>query len=105
MGNNCCFNDCCNVGVHLDVDGLICFQLDLMIETVELYIFILVSVTFIFIKVTGIRESKNFCANFLKKFFIDLDGSWYTVQSYWFDECCMQLISFNQYSRKRTLLI
>ena len=34
----------------------------------------------------GCEKEKNFCANILNKFSVDLDGIWYAVQSYWSDE-------------------
>ena len=30
-----------------------------------------------------VRESKNFCTNYLIKFPIDLDGTWYAVETCW----------------------
>ena len=104
-GNNCCFIDCFknfNVGMHSDVYESIWFKLGMMIDTVVLYILILVKLTWPWFKVTGMLESKIFCANYLTKCSVDLNWIW----KCW-DLCdeSPHFILSTQYSRERTLLM
>ena len=52
------------------------------------------------IKVTGMRESKNFWANHLTKFLIDLNRIWYTVETYWYDEPHTHSMAFSIQGRE-----
>ena len=71
-----------------------------MIDTIELYIWILVWLTLTLIQGhrSARKQKKKFCISYLTKFSIDLDGIWS-------DEPHTHLISAIQYSRERTLLM
>ena len=73
---------CLNVGMHSDILESIWFKLGVTIDTVIRYMLILVYLTMIVNHVTLVRESKDVCAYYLREFLIDLDRSWYTVESY-----------------------
>ena len=59
----CCFFLNFNVALHLEFYESIWFQLGMMIKTTKLYIWMSVGWPWLSLKVTGVRESKNFCAN------------------------------------------
>ena len=52
-------------------------------------------------KVTGVQNSRNFCANYLMKFSIDVDGIWYTVETCWSDELHTLSLWSDWYWRER----
>ena len=74
-----------NVGMHSDIYKSIWVRLDVMIDTIELYMLILVVVT-----LTSIQGRRNT---------VDLDGSWCTVETFWYDEPHTHFISSIQFSR------
>ena len=84
------------VGLHLVICELIWSKPGMIIDAIELYVLELV----FWNKVTQMRESKIFCANYVTKFPIDLDGMWYTVETHWSYEPCAHLIWSDKYSRK-----
>ena len=57
------------------------------------------------VKVTGVRESKIVWANYLRKFSIDSNGIWYTVETCWCDGPHTHFIQSIHYWRERTLLM
>ena len=73
------------VGMHVDSLGLILFKIGMMLEnTNDLYILRLFEVTLTLSQ--GGQESKLFCTNYFAKVFIDLDGNWYGVKTWWCGE-------------------
>ena len=93
------------VGMHLDVYGPNQFKLGMILDDIEPFIFILVLVTMTDLRSQVCGGRKNFRPTYLKKFLVDLDGMWCTVEVYWSHESHTHLISSNQYSRERTLLM
>ena len=64
----------------------------ILIDTTELYILILVYVILTLNQALGIQESKNFCASYLPKLQMDLDGKLHAVETCWFGESYIHLI-------------
>ena len=58
----------------------------MMIDTIELYILILVEVTLSLIGGHKAQESKTFCVNYFTKFHMNLDVIWCAVEDYWWVE-------------------
>ena len=67
--------------MRLDVYELIWLKLSIMLHTIDLYILTLIQKTSTSFKVTTVRESKNFNANYLTKFSVDLDGIWHSYKT------------------------
>ena len=67
--------------MHLDDYELIWFKLAMMLHTIDLYILILIQKTLTSFKVTTMRESKNFNANYLTKFSVGLGGIWHNYET------------------------
>ena len=61
-------------------------QTFVMRNTIVLHILIPIWLTLTLVQGHGVRESKNFCANYLSKFLIDLNWIWYTIETCWCDE-------------------
>ena len=58
-----------SVGIYLDIYNFIWFRLVMMIDTTDLYILILVSVTLsLILGHRHIMWKQNFCTNYLQKF-------------------------------------
>ena len=72
-----------NVGMHLDIYDPIWFKLDTLINISELYILIIISVTWPWFRVTVMRESKNSYAIYCTKSRMDFDGMWYAIRICW----------------------
>ena len=51
----------------------------------------------------GVRKRRLLCQVSLTKFAVDLDGIWSTIETSWCDEVILYFISCIQYSRKRNL--
>ena len=66
---------------------------NLVIDTTECYILILALVTLTFIQGHMVWKSKNFCAYYLSKFFIDFGGIWHTPETCCSDKYQTHLIS------------
>ena len=64
-----------------------------MIDAIVVYILILVKLTLTSLKITQVQESKDFCANYLTKFPIDLNGILNTEWTCWCGECQTHFIS------------
>ena len=60
-----------NVGMHSDIYEPICFKLGVMIDLLNSTFWFKTKWSWCWIKVTGMRDSKNFCANYLTKFSIN----------------------------------
>ena len=56
-------------------------------------------------KVTGMQESKHFCAKYLTKYSINWDRIWYTVETFWCDKSYIDVILSIQLSREKSLLM
>ena len=69
--------------VHIIIYELIWFKLGMIVDSIELYILILVSVTLTLIQGHSDAWSKTFYTSYITKFSTDLDGIWYT-----FETCC-----------------
>ena len=64
-----------NVGIHLDIYEPSWFKLSMMIDTTELYILMLVSLTLTMIQAHRVaRKKKNFCASYLPRLWMDVGG-------------------------------
>ena len=73
--------------MHSETWKLILFKLDVMIDTTELYILIIVHIwPCPWFKVTVMQESKNCCANDLPKLWMDLGLIEHAVETCWSDE-------------------
>ena len=51
------------------------------------------------------QESKSFCTNYLTKLSIDLNGIWYSVETFVSDQSYTHFVMADQYSGERTLLM
>ena len=71
-----------NIVMHLDVYEWIWFKIGMIIDTSILCVLILVLLSWPSFEVTGVWESKNFCANYLTKFSFGLNGMWYTIETW-----------------------
>ena len=57
-----------------------------MMDSMELYILILIYLASTSFKAARVQESKNFCKTYLTTFSIDLDGIGQTTETCWCDE-------------------
>ena len=92
-----------NVGTHLDKYQWIWFKLGMIIETIEVYIFISVCVTFDQDSRSGGKQRFIICqlSSYPPKFSMDLDGIWNDGETYWSDERHLHLVLSDSHARER----
>ena len=91
--------------MHSDVYESIWSKLGMMIDTIVLYILVLVLLFLTLIQGHRTARKQNLCVSYLRKFVNNLNGIWYTVETCWYDEPYIHFMLSTQYSRERTLRI
>ena len=90
--------------MHSDTYELIWLKLDLIIDTTELYILILVFWTLTLIQGHGDARKQKVLSNYFLKLSVDVIGIWHAVETCWFDEFHTNFMWPNQYQGRESNL-